>query len=415
MDSKTGSIKYYIPPALTALMWATSYWNVFNNYIVWTFAIYTMYVSWQSVSKPTWDDAVFFLPVILFTLYVVGMIWSFDLYQGYRQVEKRMVLAVFPIIFFFARNKFTKKDITTLLYTFVLFCIALSLICYAYAAWKSMYHGSFKVVEQTERDYYYFSYKYLTRPVGLDPIYVGLYVNLSIIILLFRPLNKKLVTSILIVYLLLFNILVASKAGIIALALIFSLLLLNRIKNKVLAVGICVVLLGLFAWAVTSSKFLRERFMVSTQFNYEMPWSGSWNSTSQRLAIWTCAVETIGRVFPLGYGTSNGQLALNETYKSNNYIRGYEDKYNAHSEYLHTLLELGIFGFVALAMMFLWPAIQSLKSKDPLFLYFLILIFFYFFVETVLHRRSGAVFFSFFYSLLALNGVIHRAQTKNSG
>lgn len=414
MEIYNSSIINRIPPLLTLVIWATSHWRVFNNYFVWMLALYLIYIGWQTVSKPTWDDAVFFLPVILFIIYVVGMLWSVDLREGFRQVEKRMVLAVFPIIFFFVRNKFTRKDVTAILYAFLVFCIGLSVVCYAYAVWQSIYYGSLKVVSPTERDYYYFSYKFLTYPVDVDPIYVSLYTNFSIIILLFRPLNKKINTFLLIVYLVVFNILVASKAGIIGLVLIFSLVFLGRIRNKALAFGICVTLLALLAWAVTSSKFLRERFIVSTQFDYELPWVGDWNSASQRVAIWTCAVETIERVFPMGYGTSNGQLALNETYKSKKYIRGYEDEYNAHNEYLHTLLETGIFGIVAIALVFLWPGIQSIKNKDTLSLYFLILIFFYFFVETVLARRDGGVFFSFFYSLLALNGLIEkrRAQTK---
>jgi O-antigen ligase len=401
--------------AFTALIWATSFWRVQNNYFVWAFALYSIYIGWQTLSKPTLTDGVLFLPLILFMIYVVGLLWSIDFHQGFRQVEKRLVLAVFPIVFFFLKNKISTKNITGMLYTFLIFCVGLSLVCYAYAAWQSIHHGSFKVVGQTERVYYYFSYMYLTYPVDLDPIYVSLYVNFSIIILLFRPLNNKVINVFLILYLVLFNVLVASKAGMIALLLIFSLWCVGRIRNKVLAFGICLVALTAFVSTVTTSKFLSERFIVSTQFNYESPWAGDWNSTSQRLAIWTSAVETIGKVFPLGYGTSNGQLALNQTYKSKNYIRGYEDKYNAHSEYLFALLDTGIFGIVVIILMFLWPGIQSLKNKDLLFLYFLILIFFYFFVETVLARRSGGVFVSFFYSLLALNGLIEkrRIQIKN--
>ena len=398
--------------ALTALIWATSFWKVQNNYFIWALVLYAIYIGWKTVSKPTWTDGVLFLPLFLFMIYIAGLAWSIDFREGFRQVEKRLVLAVFPVVVFFLKNKVNTKSITGMLYTFLIFCVGLSLVCYTYAAWQAIHHGSFKVVGDTERAYYYFSYMQLTYPVDLDPIYVSLYVNVSIIILLFRPLKNKVITVLLVVYLVIFNILVASKAGIIGLLLIFSLWCIGRIKNKVLAIGICLVVLLTLVLTVRTSKFLRERFIVSTQFIYDRPWAGDWNSTSQRLAIWTCAVETIGKVFPLGYGTSNGQMALNQTYKSKNYIRGYEDKYNAHSEYLYTLLETGVFGLIVILLMFLWPGIQSVKNKDPLFLYFLILIFFYFFVETVLARRSGGVFVSFFYSLLALNGVIEKRRTQ---
>jgi O-antigen ligase len=301
-----------------------------------------------------------------------------------------------------------------MLHTFLFFCIGISLVCYVYAAWLSMHYGSLKVVGLTERNYYYFSYKYLTAPVDLDPIYVSLYVNFAILILLFRPLKNKSLSLLLLFYFLVFNVLVASKIGIIACFIIFSFYFLGRIKNKFIAVGICCIILASLAWAIKSSTFLRERFIVSTQFNYELPWAGDWNSTSQRLAIWTCAIETVGKVFPWGYGTSDAKKALNETYRSKNYIRGYEDEYNAHSEYLHALLEVGIFGFAALLLIFAWPFIQSIKTGNSLFVYFLILIFFYFFVEIVLTRRAGVIFFSFFYSLLALNGVIEQRRDQTT-
>ncbi len=402
------------PVIITALLWATSFWTVPNNYFIWLFLIFAVYLGKYDIAKPTFHDIPFFLPVILLTIYTLGLIWSENILDGYKQVEKRSMLVVFPLAFFLLRKKITQSDITTMLYTFVVFCVGISIVCYGYAAWQSWQNGSFTVVSQTERPYYYFSYNYLTNPVDVDPIYLSLYVNLGIIILLFRPLKHRWLCIFLIVHLLIFNVLIASKAGIIGLVIIFGVYFFNLIRSKLVALGIYTVALILLVWIISSSKFLKDRFIQSTTYNYELPWAGDWNSTSQRLAIWNCAVETISKVFPLGYGTSNGQLALNEMYRSKNYVRGYEDLHDTHNEYLETLLETGVFGLAALLLIFIWPTVQSIRHKDSLFLCFLFLLFFYFFVETVLTRRVGLLFFSFFYSLLTLNEWMITQKAKNS-
>jgi hypothetical protein len=88
------------------------------------------------------------------------------------------------------------------------------------------------------------------------------------------------------------------------------------------------------------SSDLKDRFLVESRFSYESAYSGEWNSLSQRLAIWSCALEAVDRVFPLGYGTADGQLALESVYRERNYVRGYEDHYNAHNEFIYTILDL---------------------------------------------------------------------------
>jgi O-antigen ligase len=200
--------------------------------------------------------------------------------------------------------------------------------------------------------------------------------------------------------------LLASKVGIIGLGVIILLYFFNRMKNKILAVAICAVILGAFVITIYNSKFLRQRFLVSLEFNYESPYNGSWNSVSQRLAIWSCVVETLEPVFPLGYGTGNGQKALNKTYESNKYIRGFEDEYNAHSEFFHTTLETGAFGLVVLLLMILLPLIHAARIQDTLFAIFIIVFCLYFLVDVVFARRPGIFVFSFFFSILAVRNQI---------
>src|SRR3989337_195344 len=88
-----------LPVVLTALIWLTSFWSFYNNYFIWIFGGYAIYIGWYHISKFQWHETILVLPVLLFLVYVVGLFWSNDLFMGYKQVEKRMVLLVFPIMF----------------------------------------------------------------------------------------------------------------------------------------------------------------------------------------------------------------------------------------------------------------------------------------------------------------------------
>jgi O-antigen ligase len=392
-----------VPVFLALAIWSTMFFLKLNNVVLGIFAAYCLFIGWLFPRKMSSKaDALVLLPLLLFFTYLIGYYFGSDPKESLDQLDKRFGLLGYPVLFFFLSGNLQRQAITRMLYAFVLVCLTISLVCYANAIWNIIQAGAIQV-EGKERNYYYFSYLQLTSIVRIDPIYLSLYINFSIVILLFKPLKKRIISFVLVVYLILFNLLVASKAGIIGLIIVLVIYILSLIRNRYLAVGGTILIVTTFVVLLFSSKFLKERFIVSTEFEYDRPWAGDWNSTSQRLAIWTCAVETIKDVFPWGYGTADGQKALNKTYVKKKYIRGYEDDYNAHSEYLHTMLDTGVLGLLVLLIILCWPLFRSLNLGNQLFTSFLVLMIFYFVVEVVLARRDGITFFLFFYCLLAIN------------
>ena len=344
-------------------------------------------------------DLILFIPAFLFLIYLIGLFWSYNLMAGWLEVEKRLSLLIFPISFYLLKGRLSGLNYRQILIGLLLGCALISIICYTNAFFNVIENSSFKVVGNLERDYYYFSYIHLTSPVNVDPIYLSLYVNFSIIVLLTRNIIGTAFRIVLLLYFCVFIFLIASKIGIICLVLILMVYLMYLIKSRILIVSLTVGIPLILFIVIFSSNFLKDRFIVTTKFKYELPWLGDWNSFSQRLAIWSCALDAVGRVFPLGYGTSNGQAALEEIYKERKYIRGYEDRYNAHNEYIFTILESGIFGLLILLLMIAVPIAWDFKAHSTLF-YFQILIFLYFFVEVIMARRIGITFCLFFYSLL---------------
>lgn len=400
---------HIVPAILTLAIWSTYSMTRLNNLLIGALGVYFIIVGWPYVRFQWKRDLTLLLPAFLFLAYFVGLLWSSDLNEGWHQLEKRLGFLAFPLIFFFGRNFLTPSDVTKILYAFVIACFGVSLVCYGGAIWNVIEHHSFIVVTRaTERTYYYFSYLPFVQIANTEPIYLSLFVNFCILVFLFRPLRMKWLNIAAILYAVVFNVLVSSKAGLVVTLIIFIMYAFSFILNKTVAMGLSMLLaIGCFL-AVYHIAFLRERFLVSAKFDYESAYAGEWNSTSQRLAIWSCAIESILKHPFSGYGTGDGQLALNETYSEKKYVRGYEDEYNAHSEYLFTWLDLGLIGLGVLSCLIVYPLVLAYKRGDNLFLFLLIMCSIYFLVEVVLTRRFGINFFSFFYSLLAVNDFICR-------
>ncbi|MEQ8304000.1 MAG: O-antigen ligase family protein [Cyclobacteriaceae bacterium] len=346
------------------------------------------------------------LPILLFLVYLGNVVRADDLAEGLRQVEKRILLLVFPVILFLLDGRLRSIDRISVFRSFALLILIVSVICYVKAALNVVENNSFKVVTLTERDYYYFSYLYLVSPTSLDPIYMSLYVNLCIIYLLFMETTRRItIKYAVLMYLGVFVVLIASKIGIAFMLLTFLIKSVSEVFKRTISnkQKIVLLLIPIFIGSTLFIPFIKERLWQSLDYNYNWDYSGSWNSTNQRLAIWSSAKEAVVNSPLLGYGTSNGQLELEKIYKKNGYIRGHEDHYNAHNEYIHLTLEAGILGLLILILVLIYPLLKSLKH-EPLFpMVFLLMMALYFMVEVILARQKGISFFACFYCLTFVN------------
>lgn len=342
------------------------------------------------------------LPTLLFLVYLVNVFRAVDFGEGLKQVEKRIPLLLFPIIILLIGGRLRSIDKKIIFRTFVLLMLFVSIICYGYATLNVISNGSFKVVTPTEREYFYFSYLYLVSPSRLDPIYMSLYSNLCIIYLLFLDVTyHNTIKYVIVIYLSVFVLLISSKIGIIFLFLALLIKLITEsIRGKSKFNGRLILLfLPFFIASILFVPFIKERLWQSLDYDYSWDYSGSWNSMSQRLAIWDSAKETIVRSPIVGFGTSNGQLELEKVYKEEGYVRGYEDHYNAHNEYVHTTLEAGILGLLILLLVLGYPFLKCIKKKSSFSVIFLLMISVYFMVEVILARQKGVSLFAFFYCL----------------
>jgi len=372
-----------------------------NGFFLIFLFVYSLYDRWngQPTGKKGMRMAELCFLILFFLMYVIGLLRSWNLSVGFSQVEKIFSLIIIPVSLLVAGRRFTVDQVNVICSGFIIACLIISVVCYGDALYNIIHFDSIKVLNK-ERDYYYFTYIYLTNVSRIDPIYLSLYCNFSVLYILTTTLRKTW-KIFLVTYLIIFILLISSKIGI--LCLLLTLLLTPVLKGsftfRILALSVTIV--AVVVVSVSQVSFLKQRFLVNLDFDYRDEYSGLWSSFSQRLAVWSCAKESIEEApLFLGYGTGNGNLALFEKYKEKGYIRGFEDHLNAHNEFIQTFLDIGIIGLSVLLIMLLIPLRRAIQSGDLLVALFLLMMTEYFLVESILSRQKGVVFFAFFYALL---------------
>ena len=336
------------------------------------------------------------LPFFLFFLYVIGTFFAFSFEEASIQIIKKIPLFLLPVCFFFLNKKISEREVQIILVFFLIGCLLFSIICVGYAMGNIIQYKSLGNEEG-----YYFSYVALTRAIDIDPIYLSMYCNFALVIALTTPLIEiSWVRHGIVLFLCVFILMVASKMGIVTLVCVAMLWILTRPGKMVPKYILMTTLLLMLLIGIFELPFLRNRFITSTKFDYSELNGGLWNSTTFRLAIWSSAWEAIKKRPVLGYGTSNGQKALESVYHEKNFVWGLKHSYNAHNEFLSATLDLGILGLWAVSAMIIFPLIRSIQSKDMLTISFVMIVFLYLLIETMLLRQKGVIFFSFFYSLL---------------
>ncbi len=339
------------------------------------------------------------VPLIIYGIYLLNLPRSESLSAGLFELEKRLPLLMLPISFMLIDFQLDGKRIFR---AFVFILLFYSILCFGNAGYNAVANKSFIVQKITEREYYYFSYIYLTSPTSLDPIYFSFLINIAILVILFNPIFCSRILSLLIVvYLAFFLILVASKMGIICMCIIVILKLLSSLKSRLIVFVSSTVFLTTLGFVFQNLQFIGDRFKQGLNYEYSNEYSGLWNSSSQRMAIWNCAMITIQKREAFGYGLSNGQTALLDCYTIKGYVRGHEDGYNSHNEFMHLTLESGIVGLFVFSFLLVCVIFYSRRKNATLALFILLSIM-YFSIEVLLARQKGVSSFSLFYCVVYL-------------
>ena len=336
------------------------------------------------------------LPMLFFVMHLMGMLYTDNIQEGWMDIESKFLFFIFPLVFLFYAP-ICKNDFFKILNFFIGGCF---IICFY------LLMVSIQQFLSTKNSYYLF-YSGLSK--FHHPSYLSMYLNWCIVILiyfLFENLYEKLrsVFVFLLIFFAFFILLLESKTGIAILGIIIitSIAICFVFKKYKTAILISLFMcLGFVAYMVCipqkSNRILLAIKDVSSQNNKQE------NSTTSRFIIWENAISILNNNWLLGKGTGDVNQALEEAYKQKsdgNLKTAIQQNFNAHNQYLQTMIALGLIGeFILLACLFI-PLYISIKQRDYIYISFILLMAINLFSESMLERQAGIVFFTFFYLLL---------------
>ena len=106
-----------------------------------------------------------------------------------------------------------------------------------------------------------------------------------------------------------------------------------------------------------------------------------------------------------GYGVGDYRHCLIDQYDENGWESGVSAEYNAHNQYMETILSIGVVGLLLFGAMLVWPLFQAWRrSVNSLWLILLLtfIVTFNLLFESMLERQMGLLFIGFLYAIMTL-------------
>lgn len=325
---------------------------------------------WRRVVSNSWD-IIFFISILM-----LGLLYSANLGAGFKVLETNFSFVAISIIFL-AKTDFSEKKAIAISNYFTLGISIACALCFV--------NASFNFYQ--DRDVSVFLFENLTGIINSQPTYFAYYLIFAITFGLHR---------------LYFNE-IKNKKGFIVAAIIFFFIILMLTSGSTAFVSILLVLAFFILKFLTepakssykiivfglSIFFLGSMFYVSYFDLNSFQGSNYW----ERFVLWDAAINATPNLL-IGVGTGDYTSVLNDYYRSHNLSQFSVSNYNAHNQFIQTLLSNGILGLVALLIMLIRPLVLSIRYQNPLG----ILVFFSFFIygltEVFLGRYQGVVFFA---------------------
>jgi O-antigen ligase len=205
-----------------------------------------------------------------------------------------------------------------------------------------------------------------------------------------------------------FCVMLASKSGLLGLALVLLIvvvLVLRRSSGRsrsvtlgALAAAIIIpgyLLAPVIASRAGSAVHSVQRLLQGTADVY-----ASNNGNDERLVAWICSTELI-RNDAIGAGTGDIKHALVACYTAKGAVHAAERRLNSHSQFLQGGVALGWAGLLVALLVALVPLWAALRGRDLLLGVFMLLFILNAAIESVLEVQAGVVYFALFLGLLS--------------
>ncbi|GAB4331064.1 MAG: hypothetical protein Kow00127_23110 [Bacteroidales bacterium] len=360
---------------------------------------------------------------LLWPVYAAGLLWTDaanlrGLNGGLFSLEVKLSLWVFPLLFASFDPKYLQPDTGRRIFkAFIFGSLFNAFILSNLAFYRFLNSG----------DSSHFFYMQLAQ--FHHPGYQAMFYSLAVLILLDwltthreAPAGKRFAVMVLATLFTLFIVLLSSKAGIIGMGLmlvIFTLFRLSRTGGNLrVTLRHCSFLLILLLAGTLIFPQVQVRFFAMEEaLNQEQeaiePQTD--NGSAARMLVWKSSLEILAEHPVIGVGTGDVAPALMEKYHEHGITSAEEHGYNAHNQYLQTMLATGIAGLLVL-LAGLWITLrQGWLNKEPLLFLFPLLFGFHILVESMLERQAGVVFYAFFNAFLLYHFTVGREGHQGPG
>lgn len=364
----------------------------------------TLVLLFSSKNKnyPT-NHLLFILFAGFFVMHAVGFLYSENKHEAGLILERKLSLAVFPIVFFYG-PKLELKQVRQIVLAFVVSCLLICLVSIGSAFYQ------FGQTNDTE----VFFYHALSTNVGMHAGYLAMYLcfSLSSIMYLYlgnirkQSLLQKVLVIAAIVILCVTIILLSARLQIIlmiGLWLVFVIFRFRLHRKPIMLMATSFVLIGLMLGLILLSPKNRERFKEAINYKNEYALSKKWGEKQMRFLMWSSATDLIKEKPLFGFGTGDVQDELEKHYVANDYVSltyWKNTRFNAHNQFMETTLALGILGLLVFLIGMIFGLKEAIKNRNRLYIVFVILFLGSCLTESMLERQNGIVFFAFFNSML---------------
>lgn len=332
-----------------------------------------------------------------FLIYLLGMLYTENISSGWSQIETKLGFLAFPFLFSAYRG-FGKEKKNFILSFLTLGIVVLALICLFVAIRLS----SEKTGSLWNPDSSFFVYDQLTRVVNIQPLYFSLFILFVLVVWQnrmiegwkdFKP-GEARFWILVQIFLLVFLFLLSSRTSILAYvawSVLRTAVLFVAKRKRILAVVLLLVEFSIGFLLLTQIDVNKTRFSeaVDPGSNYK---TDQFAGRSLRIEKWKCSFESWKQNPIIGVGTGDEIAELLKCFEKKEIHSAVRWEYNSHNQYLSTLMQVGIPGFIFLMALVLYPIYMGWKNRD-LTVFGIGLVFFLCIgSETMLSRRFGVLY-----------------------
>ena len=358
---------------------------------------------------------------LLYLMLIIGLSYTIDLDTGLSKVQTQASLLVVPL--FMGSQKLNRRDRTAITDLFVLGVLTTVLLCFCNAVYRYFSTNSAYVLDEFSRKNSIFFYTEFSEFLDLHPTYFALYLGFAIFNLIynFHAKSKYLFVpkAVLIVLFFIALFFTSSKAGIfssILLTVIYLIYQLIRKKKKIYIVLLVAMLSGTLAMLTVNPVLYARSFQGLSSINKSYLEDKSINeSTGIRLGLWRLSANVSKDAILTGYGTGSVQKILNERCIEFNSFSSCESlrNKNSHNQFLNFLVTNGLVFMAVFVAILVLMLLRALRTRDGIYVFFILFMGINFFFESLLQREKGIVFFTLFAVMLTISkGLPQRVNEK---